>query len=113
MHAAAGPLNHWFYLLAEGTDPGGGKPASSTCNQSTLTGVGIQNAGKIFYGGMLLKTSSMSYKKYRTATLGSAKSLDATCDLFTRTKAAWDAISDPPRPVTPPAPRAARTATSP
>ncbi|MET9255414.1 M28 family peptidase [Streptomyces sp. NPDC003717] len=95
VHAAAGPLNHWFYLLAEGTSPGGGKPNSSTCNGSTLTGVGIQNAGKVFYGGMLLKTSSMSYKKYRTATLSSAKSLDATCALFTRTKAAWDAISVP------------------
>ncbi|MFI5616990.1 M28 family peptidase [Streptomyces sp. NPDC051567] len=95
VHAAAGPLNHWFYLLAEGTSPGGGKPSSSTCNQTTLTGVGIQNAGKVFYGGMLLKTSSMSYKKYRTATLSSAKALDTTCDLFTRTKAAWDAISVP------------------
>ncbi|MGP3689996.1 M28 family peptidase [Streptomyces sp. IBSNAI002] len=95
VHAAAGPMNHWFYLLAEGTNPGGGKPASSTCNQTTLTGVGVQNAGKIFYGGMLLKTSGMSYKKYRTATLGSAKSLDATCGLFDKTKAAWDAISVP------------------
>lgn len=45
---------------------------------------------------MLLKTSSMSYKKYRTATLSSAKSLDlATCGLFQKTKAAWDAISVP------------------
>ncbi|MFF2197384.1 M28 family peptidase [Streptomyces sp. NPDC058157] len=95
VHAAAGPLNHWFYLLAEGSNPGGGKPSSSTCNQSTVTGVGIQNAGKVFYGGMLLKTSSMSYKKYRTATLSSAKSLDASCDLFNKTKAAWDAISVP------------------
>lgn len=95
VHAAAGPLNHWFYLLAEGTSPGGGKPNSSTCNQSTLTGAGVQNAGKIFYGGMLLKTSSMSYKKYRTATLSSAKSLDATCGLFNKTKGAWDAISVP------------------
>ncbi|MEC4575389.1 M28 family peptidase [Streptomyces virginiae] len=95
VHAAAGPLNHWFYLLAEGTSPGGGKPNSSTCNGTSLTGVGVQNAGKIFYGGMLLKTSSMSYKKYRTATLNSAKSLDATCDLFTKTKAAWDGISVP------------------
>ncbi|WKV76024.1 M28 family peptidase [Streptomyces sp. PCS3-D2] len=95
VHAAAGPLNHWFYLLAEGTSPGGGKPNSSTCNGTTLTGVGVQNAGKIFYGGMLLKTSSMSYRKYRTATLNSAKSLDATCGLFNTTKAAWDAISVP------------------
>ncbi|WP_328973298.1 M28 family peptidase [Streptomyces sp. NBC_00239] len=95
VHAAAGPLNHWFYLLSEGTNPGGGKPSSSTCNQSTLTGVGIQTAGKIFYGGMLLKTSSMSYKKYRTATLSSSKTLDTTCGLFNKTKAAWDAISVP------------------
>lgn len=101
VHAAAGPLNHWFYLLAEGTSPGGGKPNSSTCNQSTLTGVGIQNAGKIFYGGMLLKTSSMSYKKYRTATLSSAKSLDTTCNLFNKTKAAWDAITVPAQPADP------------
>ncbi|MFI6638561.1 M28 family peptidase [Streptomyces sp. NPDC050504] len=98
-HKAAGPMNHWFYLLAEGTNPGGGKPTSPTCNQSTLTGVGVQNAGKIFYGAMLLKTSSMSYKKYRTATLSSAKALDpATCNLFTKTKAAWDAISLPAQP---------------
>ncbi|MER8093481.1 M28 family peptidase [Streptomyces goshikiensis] len=96
VHAAAGPLNHWFYLLAEGTSPGGGKPSSPTCNSSTLTGVGVQSAGKIFYGGMLLKTSGMSYKKYRTATLSSAKSLDpTTCNLFNKTKAAWDAISVP------------------
>ncbi|GGP32686.1 peptidase M28 [Streptomyces melanogenes] len=95
VHKAAGPINHWFYLLAEGSSPGGGKPNSPTCNSSTVTGVGVQNAGKIFYGGMLLKTSSMSYKKYRTATLSSAKTLDPTCDLFTKTKAAWDAISVP------------------
>ncbi|MCZ4122744.1 M28 family peptidase [Streptomyces sp. H39-S7] len=96
VHAAAGPINHWFYLLAEGTNPGGGKPNSSTCNSTTLTGVGVQTAGKIFYGGMLLKTSSMSYKKYRTATLSAAKSLDlATCNLFNKTKAAWDGISVP------------------
>ncbi|GAA2695381.1 MULTISPECIES: M20/M25/M40 family metallo-hydrolase [Streptomyces] len=95
VHAAAGPLNHWFYLLAEGTNPGGGKPDSPTCNNTTLTGVGIQNAGKIFYGGMLLKTSGMTHKRYRTATLTAAKNLDPTCELFNRTKAAWNAISVP------------------
>ncbi|KES04935.1 peptidase M28 [Streptomyces toyocaensis] len=95
VHAAAGPLNHWFYLLAEGTNPGNGKPNSPTCNNSTLTGIGIQNAGKIFYGGMLLKTSGMTHKRYRTATLTAAKNLDPTCSLFNKTKAAWDAISVP------------------
>ncbi|MEU8758663.1 M20/M25/M40 family metallo-hydrolase [Streptomyces sp. NPDC048659] len=97
-HAAAGPLNHWFYLLSEGSNPGGGKPTSPTCDNSTVTGVGIQNAGKIFYGGMLLKTSGMTYKQYRTATLTSAKNLDASCALFDATKAAWNAISVPAQP---------------
>jgi hypothetical protein len=95
-HAAAGPGNHWFYLLAEGSNPSG-KPASPTCNGSTLTGIGIQTAGKIFYGGMLLKTSGMSYLKFRTITLQSAKNLDASCALFNKTKAAWDAVSVPPQ----------------
>ncbi|WP_203798965.1 M4 family metallopeptidase, partial [Paractinoplanes tereljensis] len=31
VHAAAGPGNHWFYLLAQGTS-GNGQPASTTCN---------------------------------------------------------------------------------
>ncbi|OPC83960.1 hypothetical protein B4N89_26215 [Embleya scabrispora] len=96
VHKAAGPLNHWFYLLAEGTAANGpGKPGSPTCNQTTLSGVGIQQAGKVFYGGMLLKTSGMTYKKYRTTTLTAAKSLDPTCALFNKTKAAWDAVSLP------------------
>ncbi|MER5851993.1 M28 family peptidase [Streptomyces sp. NPDC002012] len=94
-HAAAGPLNHWFYLLAEGSNPGGGKPSSPTCNSSSVTGVGIQSAGKVFYGGMLLKTSGMTYKRYRTTTLTAAKNLDSSCVLFDRTKAAWDAIGVP------------------
>ncbi|MEU9043631.1 MULTISPECIES: M28 family peptidase [unclassified Kitasatospora] len=94
-HAAAGPLNHWFYLLAEGSNPGGGKPASPTCNNSTVTGVGIKDAGRVFYGGMLLKTSGMTYKRYRTATLTAAKNLDPSCTFFNRAKAAWDAVSVP------------------
>ncbi|MEV4481460.1 M4 family metallopeptidase [Micromonospora coxensis] len=94
-HAAAGPGNHWFYLLSEGSNPGNGKPSSTTCNNTTLTGVGIQTAGKIFYGGMLLKTSNMNYLRFRTATLTAAKNLDATCNLYNKTKAAWNAVSVP------------------
>ncbi|GLZ37999.1 M4 family metallopeptidase [Actinokineospora sp. NBRC 105648] len=95
VHKAAGPLNHWFYLLAEGSAPGGGKPNSPTCNNTAVTGVGIKDAGKVFYGGMLLKTSGMTYKKYRVTTLTAAKNLDPTCNLYNRTKAAWNAISLP------------------
>ncbi|MGW3230168.1 M4 family metallopeptidase [Kitasatospora sp. NPDC001095] len=95
VHAAAGPLNHWFYLLSNGSNPGGGKPTSPTCNNSTVTGIGVKQAGQVFYGGMLLKTSGMTYKRYRTTTLTAAKNLDPTCTFFNRTKAAWDAVSVP------------------
>ena len=95
VHAAAGPGNHWFYLLAEGTNPTNGQPTSTTCNGTTLTGVGIQTAQKIMYNAMLMKTSSSSYLKYRTWTLTSAKNLDATCGLYNKVKAAWNAVSVP------------------
>ncbi|NUR69636.1 MAG: M4 family metallopeptidase [Hamadaea sp.] len=96
VHAAAGPGNHWFYLLAEGTNPTNGQPTSTTCNGSSgLVGVGIQTATKIMYNAMLMKTSTSSYLKYRTWTLTAAKALDATCGLFNKTKAAWDAVSVP------------------
>jgi Zn-dependent metalloprotease len=95
VHAAAGPGNHWFYLLAEGTNPTNGQPTSPTCNSSTVTGVGIQKAEQIMYNAMQMKTSSSSYLKYRTWTLTAAKNLDATCGLFNATKAAWNAVSVP------------------
>lgn len=95
VHAAAGPGNHWFYLLAQGTS-GNGQPASSTCNGSTVTGLGIQNAIKIMYNAMLMKTSSSSYLKYRTWTLTAAKNLfPGSCTQFNTVKAAWDAVSVP------------------
>ncbi|MFY1584450.1 M4 family metallopeptidase [Micromonospora sp. WMMD734] len=75
VHAAAGPGNHWFYLLAMGSNPTNGQPTSPTCNSSTVTGLGIQKAIKIMYNAMLLKTTTSSYLKYRTWTLQAAKGL--------------------------------------
>ncbi|MBM0225273.1 M4 family metallopeptidase, partial [Micromonospora sp. ATA51] len=96
VHAAAGPGNHWFYLLANGSSPTNGQPASSTCNGSSVTGLGIQQAMKIMYNAMLLKTTSSSYLKYRTWTLQAAKNLYPTgCTEFNTVKAAWDAVSVP------------------
>lgn len=89
VHDAAGPGDHWFYLLAQGS------AGSSTCNGSTLQGIGIQQAGKIMYNAMLMKTSTSSYLKYRTWTLTAAKNLDPTCAQFSAVKAAWDAVSVP------------------
>jgi Zn-dependent metalloprotease len=96
VHAAAGPGNHWFYLLAMGSNPGGGNPASPTCNSSSVTGIGIQKAQQIMYNAMLLKTSSSSYLKYRTWTLTAAKNLfPGSCTEFNAVKAAWNAVSVP------------------
>ena len=95
VHAAAGPGNHWYYLLSQGSSPSGG-PASPTCNGSSVTGIGIQKAQQIMYNAMLLKTSSSSYLKYRTWTLTAAKSLfPGSCTEFNTVKAAWDAVSVP------------------
>jgi Zn-dependent metalloprotease/subtilisin-like proprotein convertase family protein len=98
VHAAAGPGNHWFYLLAQGTSGGGnGQPTSTTCNgTSSITGLGIQKAMTIMYNAMLMKTSSSSYLKYRTWTLTAAKNLyPGSCTEFNTVKSAWDAVSVP------------------
>jgi Zn-dependent metalloprotease len=96
VHAAAGPGNHWFYLLAEGTNPTNGQPTSPTCNGSTVTGVGVQTALTIFYNAMLMKTTGASYLRYRTWTLQAAKNLTpGNCNNFNTVKAAWDAVSVP------------------
>ena len=95
VHAAAGPGNHWFYLLAQGTS-GNGQPSSPTCNSTTVTGLGIQTAIKIMYNAMLLKTTGSSYLKYRVWTLQAAKNLfPGSCTQFNTVKAAWAAVSVP------------------
>ncbi|MER7761773.1 M4 family metallopeptidase [Streptomyces sp. NPDC097619] len=96
VHAAAGPQNHWFYLLAEGSNPGGGKPASPICSggPSSVTGIGIQKAGKIFMGGLLAKTSGWNHLAARKATLAAAKNTYGSAECLA-TKAAWDAIRVP------------------
>jgi hypothetical protein len=95
VHAAAGPGNHWFYLLAEGSSPAGG-PTSPTCNGSTIaSGIGVENALKVVYNAQLMKNSSSDYLGYRTWTLQAAKNLDASCAEFNAVKNAWDAVSVP------------------
>ncbi|HKS99884.1 MAG TPA: M4 family metallopeptidase [Rugosimonospora sp.] len=96
VHSAAGPGNHWFYLLAEGSSPINGQPASPTCNGSAVTGLGVQNAIRILYNAMLMKTTGSSYLRYRTWTLQAAKNLfPGSCTQFNSVKAAWDAVSVP------------------
>nr|WP_260408327.1 M28 family peptidase [Planomonospora venezuelensis] len=96
VHAAAGPQNHWFYLLAEGTNPPG-KPSSTVCaGPSTLTGIGIQNAGRIYLAGLNMKTSgNRTHAQSRAQTLAAARTLDPTCAQFEAVKAAWNAVRVP------------------
>jgi Zn-dependent metalloprotease/Zn-dependent M28 family amino/carboxypeptidase len=95
VHSAAGPLNHWFYLAAEGSAPAG-KPASPTCNGSRVTGIGLDKAGDVFYHGLLRKTSGWTYAKARKATLEAARELyPNSCTEFAAVKSAWDAVSVP------------------
>jgi Zn-dependent metalloprotease len=95
VHAAAGPQNHWFYLLSQGSNPAGG-PASPTCNNSTVTGIGAQKAGQIFYNGLLRKVSAWTHARARVATLQAARALfPNSCTEFNATRAAWNAVSVP------------------
>jgi zinc metalloprotease ZmpA len=87
VHAAAGPGDHWFYLLSRG--------GVSKCDGTSTTGIGEQAAIKVLYNAMLMKTSSSSYLKYRTWTLTAAKNLDSTCAQFNAVKNAWDAVNVP------------------
>jgi len=91
VHAAAGPQNHWFYLLAQGSNA---NPASPTCNGSTVTGIGIQKAGQIFYNGLLRKTTAWTHAAARRATVAAAASMFSAAEC-NATKAAWSAISVP------------------
>ncbi|MGE5830590.1 MAG: M4 family metallopeptidase [Micromonosporaceae bacterium] len=91
VHAAAGPLNHWFVLLAAGTSA-----PSPTCNGTTVTGVGVQAAGQIYYNAMLAKTSTWRYANVRLASLNAAVNLfGASSTQCAATKAAWNAVSVP------------------
>ncbi|MEV4096610.1 M4 family metallopeptidase [Streptosporangium saharense] len=94
--SAAGPQNHWFYLLAEGTNPPG-KPASPVCGgPSTLTGLGIVKAGRIFYAGLQSKTYPWTHGRARAATVRAAKTLFG-CAEVNATKAAWTAVNVSPQ----------------
>ncbi|MFD0887280.1 M28 family peptidase [Streptosporangium algeriense] len=104
VHAAAGPQNHWFYLLAEGTHPGGGKPNSPVCSgPSRLTGIGIQKAGKIFLNALLRRTSTWRHADVHRATLSAAAELYGSRSTeYAAVWAAWRAVNVPSAMPTPP-----------
>ncbi|MEV6600024.1 M4 family metallopeptidase [Actinoplanes sp. NPDC051346] len=95
VHAAAGPQNHWFYLLAEGSRPTNGQPSSPTCDNSTVTGIGIEKAGKIYMATLMRKTSGWNHAKARAASVAAAAQLFANGTECATVKAAWNAVSVP------------------
>jgi hypothetical protein len=99
VHRAAGVGDHWLYLLAEGSNPTNGQPASPTCNGSTVPAIGLRAAIQILYHAMLMKNSSSSYPSYRRWTLTAARNLfPGDCGVYDTVRRAWDAVSVPQQP---------------
>ena len=98
VHYSSGVGNHFFYLLAEGSGAktiGGVAHNSPTCNGSTLSGIGRDAAGKIWYRALTVyMTSSTSYSGARTATLNAARDLYGSGSTqYNAVAAAWSAVS--------------------
>ncbi|MGW5665759.1 M4 family metallopeptidase [Streptomyces sp. NPDC003758] len=98
VHYSSGVANHFAYLLAEGS---GAKTInavaydSPTCNGSTVTGIGRDKLGKIWYRALTVyMTSSTNYAGARTATLNAAKDLyGAGSTEYNAVAAAWSAVN--------------------
>lgn len=102
-HFTSGVTNHFFYLLAEGTNPGGGLPASKTCTTSdtriatgngSLAGIGKAKAAAIWYDALTNRmTSNTGFPGARTATLASAAALYGSGSAeYNAVAAAWSAV---------------------
>ncbi|MGH3373823.1 MAG: M4 family metallopeptidase, partial [Actinoallomurus sp.] len=93
-HYSLGPLTHWFFLLAVGSG-NHGYGNSPTCNSSTLTGLGNDKAGKIWYRALAsYASSSENYSRARTDSLKAAADLYGThCTEYNAVDAAWAAVS--------------------
>jgi Zn-dependent metalloprotease len=98
VHYSSGIGNHFFYLLSEGSGAktlNGVSYNSPTCNGSTVTGIGRDAAGAIWYRALTVyMTSSTNYSGARTATLNAAKDLYGNGSTqYNAVAAAWSAVS--------------------
>ncbi|MFI5990796.1 M4 family metallopeptidase [Streptomyces sp. NPDC051362] len=98
VHYSSGVANHFAYLLAEGSGArtvGGVDYDSPTCNGSTVSGIGHDKVGRIWYRALTVyMTSSTKYAGARTATLNAAKDLyGAGSTEYNAVAAAWSAVS--------------------
>ncbi|MCW2710904.1 MAG: griselysin, Metallo peptidase family [Marmoricola sp.] len=97
-HYSSGIGNHFFYLLAEGSGArtiGGVPHSSTTCNGSTIAGIGRDVAAKIWYRALTVyMTSGTTYDGARTATLNAARDLYGAGSTPVNTvAAAWSAVA--------------------
>src|SRR3546814_4175373 len=98
VHYSSGVVNHFFYLLAEGSGAktiGGKSHSSPTCNNSTIAGIGRDKAAKIWFRALTTYfTSGTTYAQARVGTLSAAKDLYGTGSTeYAAVAAAWSAVS--------------------
>lgn len=100
-HYSSGPLNHWFFMAAEGSGArtvGGVSYNSPTCGGAgAVTGAGRANIEKVWYRTLSTKlTSNSNYAAARNGAIASAKELyGATSATCTAVQAAFNAIAVP------------------
>ena len=76
VHHSSGVANHFFYLLAEGSNPPAPLPPSPTCNGAQLVGIGRDAAARIWYRALTLyMVSNTNYAGARVATIKAAEDL--------------------------------------
>ncbi|TXS73285.1 M4 family peptidase [Streptomyces sp. me109] len=97
VHYSSGPANHFFYLLSEGSGAktvNGVSYNSPTYDGVPVTGIGIENAQRIWYRALsTYMTSSTNYAGARVATLQAAADLfGAYSDTYLAVAAAWAGI---------------------
>ncbi|MFJ2156649.1 M4 family metallopeptidase [Streptomyces sp. NPDC087856] len=98
VHYSSGVANHFAYLLAEGSGAktvNGVSYNSPTCNSSSVSGIGRDKLGAIWYRALTVyMTSSTNYAGARTATLNAAKDLYGVgSSEYAAVGAAWSAVS--------------------
>jgi Zn-dependent metalloprotease len=98
VHFSSGVGNHFFYLLSEGSgsrEIGGRTHTSPTCNDSTVTGIGRDDAADIWFRALdVYMTSGTTYAQARTATLTAAADLfGAGSAQQNAVAAAWSAVN--------------------
>lgn len=98
VHYSSGVANHFAYLLAEGSGArtvNGVAYNSPTCNGGSVSGIGRDKVGTIWYRALTVyMTSSTNYAGARTATLSAAKDLYGAGSVeYAAVAAAWSAVN--------------------